>query len=149
MLHSSIFVADFRHIIKMAEKEKKPTIPTFIIESNKEVTVIAGCGITGFGGIGIHLPQEQRPSVIGFETKEVDHTFGCVFGYDDIARIKIDGQLVWVNRIYPDAPNQRQDIRQTGITEIEFFDKKVTKEFIKRNSASFNILGFTPTIEDE
>ena len=132
----------------MAEKEKKP-IPTFIIESYKEVSVIAGCGITGFGGIGIHLPQKERPSAIGFEMTEQDQAYGFVFDYNEVARIKIDGQLVWVNRILNDAPNQRQDVRQTGITEIEFFDKKDTKEFIKSNSASFNILGFTPTIEGE
>ena len=132
----------------MAEKETRP-IPTFILESNKEVSVIAGCGITGFGGIGIYLPQQERPSVIGFEMTEENQAYGFVFAYNEVARIKIDGQVVWVNRILHDAPNQRQDVCQTGITEIEFFDKKDTKEIIKSNSASFNILGFTPTIEGE
>lgn len=125
------------------------TEETFAVESYKPISVIAGGGITGFGGIGIYLPQKERPSVIGFEMTEKDQAYGIVFDYSEIARIKIDGQVVWVNRILNDAPNQRQDVRQTGITEIEFFDKKDTKEFIKSNSASFNILGFTPTIEGE
>jgi hypothetical protein len=102
------------------------------IYSKKELSVMAGGGIHGFGGVAIFKPQENLPTKIGLEeTDDPSLTFGFIIAYDHVSRLYVNGARAWINRTLPDAPPRRQDILGTGRLQIEFFDSTAIRDFIQ------------------
>lgn len=123
------------------ERSEEESKSTFTISSRNSLSIIAGGGPFGFGGIGIYHPTDKRPLSIGLDLNANPEAFGKVFSYDDIARLKVNEEIVWINRKLPDAPNDRQDIRLTGMLEIEFFDNEELRTFLEKHVDALKFLG--------
>ena len=113
----------------MAEKEVVKTKPTFILSSEQPLSVMAGGGDDGFR------------CVVVFEADSDPKEKNIGINYADVARIVVDNNTVWVNYNLLDAPDDRQDITETGIVELELFDSSALREGIDSISDSFEAYG--------
>jgi len=123
-------------------KDKDPNENnTRLVEGKLPLSIKAGGGMFAFGGVGIYQPQNTQPSSIGLDLTKKPEAFGHVFSYDDVARVIVNDETVWVNRKLPDAPSERQDILVTGKVKIEFFDRKDLNYFIEEHLDALKFLG--------
>jgi len=115
--------------------------PTFIITSNKALTVEAGGGIFGFGGVVIYEPHSSGASGFSLYPREDGCDRGTGFDYSDVARISLDEQNLWINNQLPEAPAGRQDVRETGTIKLELFDSPKLRQQFKRHKEAYAKLG--------
>ncbi len=120
-------------------KENKDTIQAksvFILKSENDLVVEAGGAMYGFGGVVLHnnftVIEDEYPS----------DEFGVKFSYSEVARIKIDGKVVWVNNKLPDAPTGRQDVLKMGKVAIELFEGEA-QETLEKSKEMLKELGLT------
>lgn len=113
------------------------------IFSSRALTVEAGGGVFGFGGVAVH-ESPTHPSKISLfpeQVKDKDVVRGTFFSYDDVQNIRVDGETVWINRDLPDAPQDRQDVFQTGFIELDMFPSADLKKKLKRSKRALKRLG--------
>ena len=65
--------------------------PTFIAYSEEPLTVVAGGGISGFGGVAVYKPQKDRPEQLSLYPDLEKGTLGISFPYNNTARIHVNG----------------------------------------------------------
>ena len=117
-------------------------MPTFLGYSERDVGVIAGGGISGYGGIVLHEPTESEFHRVVMDPKdETAGPKGIGFNYDHVATITVSGLLKWTNATLSRAPRGRQDIRETGPLRIEVFDNEDQRRYLEENSRLLEKLG--------
>jgi len=116
--------------------------PTFLAYSKKRLSVVTGGGLRGYESVVVHKPVKGDPGDISmYPEQDTNTTFGVFFAYGNTARIHIDGCRKWINYNLSDAPQGRQDIKDTGKLRIELFDSEELKAFIEENRQVFQRLG--------
>lgn len=117
------------------KKETEPEIKqTFTIASQLRLVVEAGGGALGFGGVVVY---QEKPN----NRKLDDPVEGIRFVYEEVARIKVHGRTVWINKELPDAPKGRQDVLERGLIELELFEGTARKT-LENNEKQAKKLGF-------
>ena len=117
-------------------------MPTLLGFSEEEVGVIAGGGISGYGGVMLHEPTDVAFSRIYTSLEgEVGEPVGVGFPYNSVSTITVSGLLKWTNAFLERAPEGRQDVRETGPVRIELFDQEETRQYIEDNIRIFRLLG--------
>ena len=115
--------------------------PTLLAYSEEPLSVGAGGGMFGYGGVAVHQPVEGDLERLSMYPEKEPGTLGVCFSYSDTARITVDGLRKWINFNLADVPKGRQDIRETGKLRVELFDTEQLNAFIKDNREFFNRLG--------
>jgi hypothetical protein len=118
--------------------------PTFLGYSDGDVGVIAGCGISGFGGVVLCEANGLGASRIVFDPSINTNrrsTHGVLFEYDSVAAITISGVRKWTNCILSSAPAGRQDLAEAGPVRIEVFDTEKARLFVESHSGMLEKLG--------